>query len=238
MEVHHHSHTARKKFTHYFFEFFMLFFAVFCGFLAEYYLETRIEKHREHQFVASMVADLKKDTASITAVQQRNLRQGKGLDSLLELLYHPQMQETLPAVAELYQKYALSYYNVVFSDRTISQLKNSGGMRLIRNQKVSDAIMTYDAGVQRCKLHFSILQEIWKTQSDISFSLFNLAAVMKFTEKPSPILISNDTRLLQTYANNLLPFSGVVKNYATVLAEQNEEAKRTLAVLQQEYDLD
>ena len=111
-------------------------------------------------------------------------------------------------------------------------------MRLIRNQKVSDAIMTYDAGVQRCKLHFSILQEIWKTQSDISFSLFNLAAVMKFTEKPSPILISNDTRLLQTYANNLLPFSGVVKNYATVLAEQHEEAKRTLAVLQQEYDLD
>ena len=35
MEVHAHTHTARKKWTHYFWEFLMLFFAVFCGFLAE-----------------------------------------------------------------------------------------------------------------------------------------------------------------------------------------------------------
>jgi hypothetical protein len=28
MEVHHHSHTARKKWTHFFWEFFMLFLAV------------------------------------------------------------------------------------------------------------------------------------------------------------------------------------------------------------------
>ena len=46
MEVHHHSspapggsHTPRKKWTHYFWEFLMLFLAVFCGFLAEYQLE-------------------------------------------------------------------------------------------------------------------------------------------------------------------------------------------------------
>ncbi len=35
MEVHAHTHTARKKWTHYFWEFLMLFLAVFCGFLAE-----------------------------------------------------------------------------------------------------------------------------------------------------------------------------------------------------------
>ena len=34
MEVHHHAHTSRKKWTHYFWEFLMLFLAVFCGFLA------------------------------------------------------------------------------------------------------------------------------------------------------------------------------------------------------------
>ena len=38
MEVHHHSHTSRKKWMHYFWEFLMLFLAVFCGFLAEYQL--------------------------------------------------------------------------------------------------------------------------------------------------------------------------------------------------------
>ena len=35
MEVHHHSHTARKNWTHYFWEFLMLFLAVFCRFIAE-----------------------------------------------------------------------------------------------------------------------------------------------------------------------------------------------------------
>ena len=46
MEVHHHTHlasgkthTARKKWTHYFWEFLMLFLAVFCGFLAELQLQ-------------------------------------------------------------------------------------------------------------------------------------------------------------------------------------------------------
>ena len=33
MEVHHHAHTDRKKWTHYLWEFLMLFLAVFCGFL-------------------------------------------------------------------------------------------------------------------------------------------------------------------------------------------------------------
>jgi len=35
MEVHTHTHTARKKWTHYLWEFLMLFLAVFAGFLAE-----------------------------------------------------------------------------------------------------------------------------------------------------------------------------------------------------------
>jgi hypothetical protein len=54
MEVHHHSHlasgethTSRKKWTHYFWEFLMLFLAVFCGFLAEYQLEHKIERDKE-----------------------------------------------------------------------------------------------------------------------------------------------------------------------------------------------
>ena len=60
MEVHAHSHTPRKKWTHYFWEFLMLFLAVFCGFLAEYKLEQTIERHREKEYMQLMVEDLKK----------------------------------------------------------------------------------------------------------------------------------------------------------------------------------
>jgi len=47
VEVYQHTHTAGKKWTHYFREFIMLFVAVFCGFLAEYQLEHRIEIDRQ-----------------------------------------------------------------------------------------------------------------------------------------------------------------------------------------------
>jgi len=65
MEVHAHTHTARKKWTHYFWEFLMLFLAVFCGFLAEYQLEHKIEKDREKQFIQSFIEDLETGTAAI-----------------------------------------------------------------------------------------------------------------------------------------------------------------------------
>src|SRR5947208_3364461 len=66
MEVHHHAHAhGKKNWKDYFWEFLMLFLDVFCGFLAEYYLEHRIEKERGNQFIESFYEDLKTDTAKI-----------------------------------------------------------------------------------------------------------------------------------------------------------------------------
>src|SRR5204863_2932972 len=86
MEVHSHTHTARKKWTHYLWEFLMLFLAVFCGFLAEYQLEHVIENQREEKYVQSLIQDLKTDTTNLHIYI--NLRKEKRImmDSLLILL--------------------------------------------------------------------------------------------------------------------------------------------------------
>ena len=86
MEVHHHAHTTRKKWTHYFWEFLMLFLAVFCGFLAEYQLEHKIERDRERKFIQTFIEDLKVDTAAINANLQFQKRKRNQLDSLIYLL--------------------------------------------------------------------------------------------------------------------------------------------------------
>ena len=86
MEVHAHSHTARKKWTHYFWEFLMLFLAVFCGFLAEYQLEHKIERDREKQYMRSLLNDLKTDVLNIDTVQQKNFLVRQMADSLYLLL--------------------------------------------------------------------------------------------------------------------------------------------------------
>ena len=86
MEVHAHSHTARKKWAHYFWEFLMLFLAVFCGFLAEYQLEHTIEKSREKQYMISMLEDLQIDTAMLQNESDLGAQQKIIADSLLEAI--------------------------------------------------------------------------------------------------------------------------------------------------------
>ena len=86
MEVHHHAHTARKKWTHYFWEFLMLFLAVFCGFLAEYQLEHKIERDREKKFIQTFIEDLKIDTAAINKNLLFRKKKGAQIDSLIDLL--------------------------------------------------------------------------------------------------------------------------------------------------------
>ena len=64
MEVHHHTQHP-KKWKEYISEFLMLFFAVFAGFLAESYLDYRTERHKEHDYLVSLVSDLKIDSADV-----------------------------------------------------------------------------------------------------------------------------------------------------------------------------
>ena len=86
MEVHAHTHTARKKWTHYFWEFLMLFLAVFCGFLAEYQLEHTIEHQREKKYIQALASDLGADITRLqTIIQLRNER-ALLLDSFIILL--------------------------------------------------------------------------------------------------------------------------------------------------------
>lgn len=141
MEVHAHTHSPRKKWTHYFWEFFMLFLAVTAGFFVENQREHFIEHNRERQFILTMVEDLKSDTAQLAQnIVYRKIRE-RMCDSLISSLadfknngndiYYYARNLTRP-----------QYFSP--NDRTLYQLKNSGSLRLIRNLRASDSIMAYD----------------------------------------------------------------------------------------------
>ena len=147
MEVHAHTHSPRKKWTHYFWEFLMLFLAVFCGFLAEYKLEHTIEHNREEQFITTLIEDLKSDTAQLTQVIAYKRRREKMVDSLIMILSSPDYAKHGSDI--YYYARNLTRPQYFFpNDRTIQQLKNSGSLRLIRNLAVSDSIMFYDQQVR------------------------------------------------------------------------------------------
>jgi hypothetical protein len=149
MEVHAHTHTARKKWTHYFWEFLMLFLAVFCGFLAEYQLEHKIEKDREKQYVRSLVQDLKLDTAKLSYIIRLRDGRDEKIDSLTYLFNRPDAamhgSDIYYLTRFLTRALTVRFYS---NDGTMQQLKNSGGLRLIRKQEIVDNIMAYDVATR------------------------------------------------------------------------------------------
>src|SRR4026207_2095684 len=86
MEVHHHSHTPRKKWNHYFWEFLMMFLAVTLGFLVENQREHYIEHLRARQYARALIEDLKKDTAAFNTLRNDYNRNIQKVDSFRNIL--------------------------------------------------------------------------------------------------------------------------------------------------------
>jgi len=142
MEVHTHTHTPRKKWTHYFWEFLMLFLAVLCGFFAEYQLEHKIERDRAHQFLQSMLVDV-----------QTNI---KNLDSLIEqdkiiIANHNELvnwllkdSATIDRAAFASKMGAVWVRNFLVRKETYEQMKSSGSVRYIGNIEFLKKMMDYE----------------------------------------------------------------------------------------------
>ena len=135
MEVHAHTHTPRKKWTHYFWEFLMLFLAVFCGFLAEYQLEHTIEHQREKQYAKELYAELFADSVAVADKIKLRLEKEKDMDYLSSYLRDSSLT-TLPR--EFYPAYTTVMYlanTYAFEpkDGILSQLKSSGSLRYFKS---------------------------------------------------------------------------------------------------------
>ena len=144
MEVHHHSHTARKRWSHYFWEFFMLFLAVTLGFFVENQREHFIEQKREKQYIQSFYEDLTADENDFQSNINYLRQQAREGDSLEKLLLHVTAKQPANLIYMYLRGFTRSSAGLIFpNDRTIVQLRNAGGMRLIKNKNVSDSMMSY-----------------------------------------------------------------------------------------------
>ena len=151
MEVHAHTHTPRKKWTHYFWEFIMLFLAVFCGFLAEYQLEHYIEKQRARDFARSLHRDLITDTVVFKrSIERLNLCINK-IDTLISLFNDK--EEAQNKVPSIYNLSAYAFITPISrpTESTLLQLLNSGALRYLKNNVLVDSIKIYNNSVQLFK---------------------------------------------------------------------------------------
>jgi len=245
MEVHHHSHTSRKKWTHYFWEFLMLFLAVFCGFLAENQREHMIEHKREKQYIRSLIQDIGKDTANVTFwISRYDIIQAH-CDSVLVNFSEFAKNESTTA-AESYSRIIYGFPDFSYTDHTMQQLRNAGGLRLIRNKTAIDSIITYDAlardiGVEEGAItHYYVTLDNL-TNKMLSYRRINESGSLLFTSGTlggkKNFWITTDAGNMEELYNLLYKYRETIKGFVDALAGFKERGDRLISFLKKEYHL-
>ena len=142
MEVHAHTHTARKKWTHYLWEFSMLFLAVLCGFLAEYQLEHKIERDRAKQFLQSMLVDVKTNIKNLDSLLNQDEVIIANHTELVKWLL--QDSTTIDRAAFAKKMGAVWVRNFLVRKETYEQMKSSGSLRYVGNIEFLKRMMDYE----------------------------------------------------------------------------------------------
>ncbi len=143
MEVHAHTHTARKKWTHYFWEFLMLFLAVFCGFLAENKREHIVEAHRAKVYAKALLEDLAKDTTEILDVISEDKLILTCFDSICAIVHQGIKNNRVPGSFYYYSGLGTTSATVVWNNTTLTQITQSGNLRYFNNPELVKKISLY-----------------------------------------------------------------------------------------------
>ncbi len=171
------------------------------------------------------------------------------LDSLTEIIYEGTLNDSeVRKMYELQRRY-LYPLNLRLINRTELQLKNSGGMRLIRNTQVADSLINY----------WSITELLYETKDainihrgtakDMSFSLFSNKYYehkkdfsLDFPLDPlmgEPKLITKNPAVLSEFANRISHMHDLLKfNYKQRRVDrQAVNARNLVRLIKKEYSL-
>jgi hypothetical protein len=247
MEVHHHTHHP-KSWKEYLQEFLMLFFAVFLGFMSEYYLEYRAERHKEHDYLNSMLIDLQSDLKEVDIKNAKMEDIVSAGNKISDVIYKPTLSmqdiDTLYASSEIIIS---RVYNIDFSTGTIDQLRNAGGFRLIQNESIVRKISDYEKGkitmqvqldeiieraanvhrIQNRLLHISVFTKDLKS----SFDKRKLATIKNQT---GSVFLTSDKNVFFEYANYVNIMTGYIAQYERMAKAQQQKAQELIALIQEE----
>jgi hypothetical protein len=252
MEVHHHTHAShgKKTWKAYFWEFLMLFLAVFCGFLAEYELEHVIERQREKKYMRSLITDLMADTAHLNEGFPRKEGRIAAIDSLFDYFSVHRDQKTIPA--NVHNLMRRSSWDRAYdrNNITMTQLKNSGNMRLIRKKNVADSILNYDFLWGRADSYYKetywsnsgiindYIKKIINDYSLLPYYKNNTSTAARLEGDAAGISVEINTTLLLEYLNHLHKIKTTIVQDKDFYRDIEKRAEVLIDLIKKEYDLE
>ena len=218
----------------------MLFLAVFCGFLAEYQLEHKIEKERGMQYIHSFYEDLKTDTAEFSRVIRKYDKKQVALSKKNECfaLLPKQLKSFNPCLADLFNE-AGGFPDLITEDRTLLQLKNAGGLRLLKKED-ADSILAYDRMIRNySRVEMTGLQECQYRLREQMSSMINYKNLTLEKEDPAvPFLNTDDMQKINKFFVTLHEYQGACFNMSLMVKKIKEKAISLIEYIKNKYRLE
>ena len=208
MEVHAHTHTPRKKWTHYFWEFLMLFLAVTLGFFVENKREHYIEKQRAKEYARLLVDDLNADVVELNRAESVLNKIITAGDSLGLLLGSPDISRIPGGKLYYYEYWSGWQWRIISRDATLQQLKNSGAMRYLHNSRLVRKILGYEESIRVIYM----LQDKYQFEKNE-----NTRVVQKVFHQEYFNILDNDPEMTRdsTSGNFLSEYPGIISYLGT-----------------------
>ena len=242
MEVHHHPEVEKKGLKEYILEGLMIFLAVTMGFFAESLREHIDNNEKGHEYVQSLLVDLKADTAEINNYFDNFAITRAQYKLLVDDLEKPLLHDTA-YLSKFYDAahYTLGLYSVRFTNRVVSQLKSSDNFRLIINNEVAGEITNYSNGTAACENQEKVVEYYTEDSEKFARQMINMKAY-GFLNTQRRIdntitLISTDHKDAEQYANAIYMKAAVESSYCRLVREQKQLAIKLIALLKREYNL-
>ncbi len=218
--------------------------------------QERLDRRTEREYLVSMQRDLAEDTRELRDAIEGNAHLLDGLNETLQLLADPRDDEAWRR--NLYThglKYTYWFVVMEFSRLTMAQLQYSGGLRLIRDARVREAMIAYEQGLETAQqqgrdvmTYFHELEESHKALFDLTLS----KRAMEFIEQdylnmlqpievfrplvdPGPYVSSDDPVLIADYYDDMLYYRTALNILRLMYERQLQLAESLSTLIESQY---
>ena len=222
MEVHHHPKVEKKHFKEYFLEFIMIFLAVTLGFIAENIREDITEHQRAKTFAASMIEDLKADTAQIIKYSKYYTTAANNIDTFMYWVSGNDLKNIPSGKLYWYGLWGGARSIFVPSDATFQQMKSSGSLSYFKPE-IATNIEKYDRLCRSLQAIDELNHDIYTEVRKIRAQIFDF----KYNEIANQITQKNKISFSQVSIDSFIATNPPLLSYDKTLMNQYVEMVRS-----------
>ncbi len=221
--------------------------------------DDRLDRIQERAYLASMITDLREDVREIDAAVDGNIVLLSGIDDLLTLLSEPQQDPGLQRNLFIHSVvYTYWYLEAAFSELTMSQLKYSGDLQLIRDPQIVEGMLRYEQALADCRHqyaemvnYFHVAEATQKRFLDLRLAKRSIeyieedprARILESLDRFEPLvpagryLASDDPQLQIQYYGDVLFYRTALSNTVWFLNEQKQMAIDLSRLIREKYSI-